>query len=78
MDIWTILLFLAAAYIAVTALIKMMRDRQQELTKQFREEFKREQAIAVEKIATQKKKERELKQAELFEQMMSKKRDQAA
>ena len=44
MDVWNVVLLVAAAYLAVTCLARMMIRRRDQLTEQFRREVDKERA----------------------------------
>ncbi|MGY8769179.1 MAG: hypothetical protein ACKVH8_12240 [Pirellulales bacterium] len=72
MDVWNILLFAAAAFVAVATLVRMMRTRQKDLIKQFRKEFDREQQSIAERISDKRRKEREERRAQMFDDLVQK------
>ncbi|PHS04556.1 MAG: hypothetical protein COA78_16435 [Blastopirellula sp.] len=72
MDVWNIMLFAAAVYVAVISLVRMMRARQKELIKRFRKEFDREQQAIAERITLKRRKEREEKRTQMFDDLVQK------
>lgn len=77
MSKWEWILYAVAAYVAVMALVRFMRQRRDSLTAQLRKAFDEEHQRAVEAMKKQRRREEEAKRQTAFEQMLEKSRDAA-